>query len=546
MKSSFRAALGGAVGLSLVLGASGLGLAHGHTRAAAGSSTLNLAVQTDIPSFDPAVGVDTESVEFVDAIYSQLVTYSPTGQTIEPDLATSWAWSDHNTVLTMHLRKAEFSNGNPVTAQDVKWTVEFMLNPKATASLPIYAGLVGAAAYAKHPTGNFAGVTVLGTNVVQFHFGQPEPYFLAALTSGSGSILDPSVVGPDNFSAGKISGHPVGSGPYMIQTYTPGQQLILVKNPHYYMPGLPKTDTIDVKIGLSPSSQLLLFQQHKLDVIGGGLSDSLQIDSSAFLQQYSNPTLHKDYLTNVALETYYFYLNTQMKPFNNPLVRKAVFDAIDRSQLQRILNGRAVPANQVIPPGMFGHDANLPTLKTNLAAARALLAKAGYPGGKGLTFTFVGFNDPTSIKIEQAIQAQLAQIGIKATVKPEALGPLVQGVLTKNTDQAGYALWQDDYADPEDFMWNMFYSQNPGGWDISFYSNAKLDAAITAGDTTVNQAARLLDYNKAQKLGLASYAWIPLYYGVTDILKQPNVEPANKLYYLHPVLQLQLQYLYKN
>jgi ABC-type transport system substrate-binding protein len=173
------------------------------------------------------------------------------------------------------------------------------------------------------------------------------------------------------------------------------------------------------------------------------------------------------------------------------------------------------------------------------------LAKAGYPGGKGLSFTMVGFNDPTSIKVEQAIQAQLAQLGIKATVKPEALGPLIQGVLTPNTDQAGYALWQDDYADPEDFMWNMFYSKNPGGWDISFYSNPTLDALITAGDTTVNGASRLSDYNRAQALALAAHAWIPLFYGVTDILKQPDIYPTNKLYYLHPVLQLQLQYLYK-
>lgn len=539
-------ALAAALSAAVLVSASGASLAHARPERAAAPSVLNMATQTDVPSLDPAVGVDTESVEFVDAIYGQLVTYAPTGQTIVGDLASHWSWNRTGTQLTMDIRPtARFSNGDPVTAQDVLFSVEFMLNPKATASLPIYAGLVGATAYSKHPTGSFPGVTVINSHTVRFNLSQPEPYFLAALTSGSGSILDPKVVAPLDFNAAKISADPVGAGPYKLQKYVAGQDLVLVKNSYYWNRGLPKTDEINVRIGLSPTSQLLLFQQGKLDVIGGGLSDSLQIDSSSFLQQYSNPSLHKDYMSNVALETYYMYLNTQMKPFQNVDVRHAIFDAIDRSQLVRILNGRAVPANQVIPPGMFGHDPSLPALKTNLAQARSLLKAAGYPGGKGLTFTMVGFNDPTSIKIESAIQAQLQQLGIHVVVKPEALGPLIQGVLTPNTDQAGYALWQDDYADPEDFMWNMFYSKNPGGWDISFYSNPKLDALITAGDTTLSNAGRLSDYNEAQKLALASYAWIPLFYGVTDILKSPSVEPSNKLYYLHPVLQLQLQYLYK-
>ncbi|QSO51400.1 ABC transporter substrate-binding protein [Alicyclobacillus curvatus] len=507
--------------------------------------TLNVAVQSDIPSLDPAVGVDTESIQYVDSIYDQLVTFSPTSLQIVPDLAKSWAWNPNHTQITFHLRNAKFSNGDPVTAADVKFSVEFILNPKSTASLNIYRGLVGAAAYMKSPTGNLQGVKVIDSHTVQFTLSQPEPYFLSALASGTGSVMDENVVKPLSFNAAAISQHAVGSGAYMVKSWAPGKSIVLVKNPNYWRPGLPHLNEIDTQIGVSPSNQYLLFKQGKLDVIGGALTSNMQIDSNSFLSAMGDPRLKSDYLKNTGLITYFLSLNTQMKPFTNVKVRQAVADSMDIPALIKILNGRAVAANQLLPPGLVGHDNNLPPLKQNISQAKQLLQQAGYGPSNPVKFTLVTMNDPVSINVGAALQNQMAQAGIKVSLKPEAQAPYIQGLLTPNTDQASYGLWIDDYPDPQDFMFNILDGNNPGGFDTSFYNNPQVNQDITKGDTSFDNNTRTTAYENAQNIAIQEGAIVPLFYGVMDVLKQPTLQPQNPLYYVHQVLPIQFQYLWK-
>lgn len=503
--------------------------------------TLNVATQTDVPSLDPAVGVDTESIQFVDNIFAQLVTYSPTSLQIVPDLASSWSYNAAKTQLTLHLRNAKFSNGDPVTAQDVRFTFMRVLNPKTGASLANpFLDIVGATQYNAKKSSDVPGLVVLDAHTIQINLVKPEPYFLYALASGTGSIMDPKVVAqyPTDISA-----HPVGAGPYMLQSWKPGQELVLVKNPYYWKKGYPYISRIVLKIGMSPSSQFLAFQNGQLDLIGGALNDNLQIDQNSYLSALNSPSLKADLMTNTALEVYALYLNTQMAPFTNTTVRQAMMYAVDRPALVKILAGLGQPADQLLPPGMPGYDKTLAQIPYDPQKAKSMLASAGYPNG--ISFTLVTMNDPTSVNVAQAMQAEMAKAGIQMHITPEALSSYLNAILTPHTVQGSYGLWLDDYPDPQDFLYNQYDGQNKNGFDVSYWDNARVDQLIGAADTSTSLTQRLVQYQEAQKIILSQAPAVPLFYGMMDLLKSPKVHPGGLTYYLHQVLPIQFQYLWK-
>jgi oligopeptide transport system substrate-binding protein len=536
----------------LALALAGCGQSGGGAQAQGGGrpthgGTLYVATQTDVPSLDPAVGVDTESVQFVDSIFARLVTYSPTSLTIVPDLAKTWTVSPDGKTYTFHLRTARFSNGDPVTAADVKFSLERVLNPKTNASLMApFLDIVGARAYNADPAkvGHVAGLEVLGPHTIRIRLVEPEPYFLYALATGTGSILDPRAVA--RYGSQNVSQHPVGAGPFELASWKPGQELVLVRNPYYYRKGLPYLDRIVLKIGMTPSEQFLAFQNGQLDIIGGALSDNLQIDQNSYLSTLNNPSLKKDYLQNSALEVYSLYFNTRLAPFTKAAVREALTYAVDRKELVKILNGLALPANQELPPGMPGYDKSLPPIPYDPAKAKRMLAAAGYP--HGLAFELVTMNDPTSVDVAQALQAMFRKVGVTMTIRPEALSTYLNTILSPTGAQASYGLWLDDYPDPQDFLFNQFDGHNPGGFDVSYWDDPTVDRLIETADTSTDTSLRLKDYQAADRRILAAAPAIPLFYGMMNILVRPTVHapsPGTLDIYLHPVLPIQFQYLWK-
>lgn len=233
-----------------------------------------------------------------------------------------------------------------------------------------------------------------------------------------------------------------------------------------------------------------------------------------------------------------------MKPFTSTAVRQAMMYAVNRPALVKILAGVGKPANQLLPPGMAGYDNSLKAIPYNPAKAKSMLAHAGYPNG--ISFTLITMNDPTSINIAQAMQAEMAKAGIQMRITPEALSTYLNSILTPHTAQASYGLWLDDYPDPQDFLFNQYDGQNKNGFDVSYWDNAQVDALITAADTSTSQTERITQYQQAQKIILQNAPAVPLFYGVMDLMKSPNIHPSKTLYYLHQVLPIQFQYLYKN
>jgi ABC-type oligopeptide transport system substrate-binding subunit len=216
----------------------------------ASAKVLRLAELDDIPTLDPAAGYDTASWTFEQIIFDTLVRYSDAGVDLVPDLATTWEVSPDATSFTFHLRHdASFSNGRRVTSADFKYAVERVLTP-ATRSKGIeyYRKIVGAEDFVARRAPDVGGIETPDLWTIMFHLDAPDPIFIHKLAMPFAAAVPREVAERwgDDFSQ-----HVIGSGPFMLAQWLGGQRLVLVRNPHYFVAGLPRLDAIVDQIGVS-------------------------------------------------------------------------------------------------------------------------------------------------------------------------------------------------------------------------------------------------------------------------------------------------------
>jgi len=203
--------------------------------------------------------------------------------------------------------------------------------------------------------------------------------------------------------------HPDGSGAYFMSDWTLGQQIVLERNKDYYWPGEPYLDKIIFQIGQEPLVSLLRLEKGEVDVLGDG------IPPAKFNEVMSDPKWKDLIASGPQLQTVYITMNVQMKPFDDVRVRKAVNMAINKDRIIKIINGRAIAANQPLPSRIPGFDKDYKGYAYDPEKAKALLKDAGVADGFE-TELYVTNVDPNP-RIGQAIQQDLAQIGIKASIK---------------------------------------------------------------------------------------------------------------------------------
>ncbi len=185
--------------------------------------------------------------------------------------------------------------------------------------------------------------------------------------------------------------------------------MVFARNPDYFIKDRPHIDGYTVEIGQEPLVALLRLQKGEVDIAGDG------IPPAKFLEMQKSPDFKGMIVDRQQLETSYVTLNTQVAPFDNVKVRQAVNMAINKDRIVRIINGRATPATQVLPPMMAGYDKDYKGYAFDVAKAKALLAEAGLKDGFSTTL-YTSNTDPQP-RIAQAIQQDLAAIGVKVELK---------------------------------------------------------------------------------------------------------------------------------
>ncbi len=475
---------------------------------AGSGGTLRLAAAPP-ETLDPAVAQDVTSWTYLLQIYSGLVRLNDKLE-VEPDIAKSWTVSNGGRTYTFSLRdNARFQDGQPITAQDFKYSLERALDPRTRSPVAAtYLGdIVGASDRLQGKASSVSGIVVIDAHTLQITIDSPKTYFLSKLTYPTAFVVDQRNVE----SGASWYMHPNGSGPFMLKSWQPNQQIVLVRNPNYYRSG-PTLNEVDYYIG--PQSALSLYQQGKLDVAPVGVGDIARVTDP------QNP-LHDQLKTIPQLSFSYIGFNVHQKPFDDPKVRLAFAYATNKKALVNgLLRGSRTVANGVLPPGLPGHDPSFTGIPFDPAEAKRLIAESSYRSVDAL---------PPIVLSVPGGSGQVAEAF--ATMYHQTLGVTIQVVQLQNTffdDLAQHRVqmfflgWAADYPDPQDFVDLLFNGSSPS--NETGYDSPKVDDLLARAAAEPDTQRRLALYREAEKQIIDDCPVIPLYFDTEYDLVRPSVK----------------------
>ncbi|OZA07874.1 MAG: peptide ABC transporter substrate-binding protein [Rhodobacterales bacterium 17-64-5] len=497
--------------------------------AAKQGGAITVTYHDDVATLDPAIGYDWQNWSMIKSLFDGLMDYVPGTTTLRPGLAESYDVSKDGMTFTFHLRKGvKFTNGREMTADDVKYSLDRVTNPKTQSPGAGFFGSI--AGYDKMADGSatdLSGVKVVDPLTVAITLNRPDATFLQVMALNFSYIVPKEVVEAEGADFGK---KPVGTGAFKVTDWTLGQQIVFERNADYWRAGEPYLDKITFQVGQEPVVALLRLQKGEIDIPGDG------IPPAKFTEVMADPAQAALVVSQASLQTGYITMNLNMPPFDKLEVREAVNMAINKDRITQIINGRAKPTGQVLPPGMPGYDPNFKGFAYDPDAAKALLTKAGFPDGFE-TQLFVYNTDPNP-RIAQAIQQDLAKIGIKASLQSLAQANVIQAggePASAPMIWSGGMAWAADFPDPSDFFGPILScaSGGPGGWNWAHYCNKDLDAAAQAADamTAPDQSeARMKAWSDIMGKVMADAPWVPVFNESRYTMHSPRLGGAADLY----------------
>ncbi|WP_161880723.1 ABC transporter substrate-binding protein [Deinococcus alpinitundrae] len=405
---------------------SGLLLIGGAAAQSASAQAITFGLSGEPISLDPCVTSDGNGAYVQTQIYNGLIKFKPGTVELQPDLALRWTTSDDGLTWTFYLRQnVKFQDGTPLNAEAVRFNFMRWWDPKSGYSggkdFQGWSDNVGG--YKGAPGSIVKDVRVKNAYAVEIVLNNPYPA-LGALLADSGlfGIASPTAIKKNPAQYGTPAGLAVGTGPFMLTKWTSGVNVQLAKNPNYFNAGLPKSDNLTFRFIKEPSSRLNELLAGGVDIAGDLLPDQLQsLRANAKLKPLLRPALNLGYLG----------LNTSYKPLSDVRVRQAIATALNKKAIvDAFWNGLGLTDAHLIPPPLSkSYSKNVTDYKYDPAAAKKLLAAAGYPNGFTLDLWYMPVSRPyypTPKPIAEAMAADLTAIGIKVNLKTEDWGAYLQ------------------------------------------------------------------------------------------------------------------------
>lgn len=501
------------------------------------SDTLVFAGSADPALLDPALISDGESLRATDQIFNSLVGFKLGGTQIVPELATKWTFSKNHKIWTFTLRQGvKFSDGTPFNAAAVCYNFTRWYHfpaPLQNAALSYYwqtvfGGFANPAPGSPGPSSSlYYGCKAHGQYSVSILLTRPSTSFLAAIGLPNFGIASPTALQKYQADAGTVDAtgvfhptgtfatqNPVGTGPYMLQSWTVGSKLVLVRNPNYWGPKAKLARIIIVPIG-DPAARLQALQS-------GEVQGYDNVDPNNFAQITGNYTLYKRPPFSVG----YIGINQSIPPMNKLAVRQALAYAIDKGPVVKAFyGGVGSPANQFLPPALFGSaPKGVPTYNYNPAKAKQLLQSAGltlpvtvdfwYPTNVSRPYM------PTPQNNFEAFASQMAKAGFNVVPHSAPWRPDYRAGVQAGKDQLFLFGWIADFGDPADFLNVHFGAHTPQfGFD-----NPSLFALLAKADAEPNYEKRVALYQQASIQVMKFLPVIPYVWAGSGIAFDKNVK----------------------
>ncbi|SUZ71362.1 uncharacterized protein METZ01_LOCUS24216 [marine metagenome] len=492
-----------------------------------------LRLGADPPTLDPHLTTDVNSAVYAVEIFGGLMTIDK-NLAIVGDLAESWDVSADGKTTTFRLHpNAKFHNGRSVTANDVKWSLERAADPLTEAfNASVFLGdIVGVQQKLAGSSNAISGVQVINDSTLTITTDAPKPYFLSKLTYPVSFVLD-----QQNVESGRDwIFEPIGTGPFRLEEYRPGEVLRLAKFNDYHL-GPAMIDEVEFLI--SGGNSMLMYENDELHITGIplGLLEGVLDPSNALSREVvpAPPQFDVDY----------FGFNTTEPPFDDVKVRQAFNYAIDRASLaSTLLEDLVVPAAGILPPGFPGYNPDLQGYKYNPDKARQLIQDSKYGGLDELpriTLTLPGsFGAAVSPSIEAMLAMWEANLGVRIELLQTEWAIFLQDLHRQRFQMFGGLGWIADYPDPENFLDVLFHSQSSN--NQSEYTNFKLDLLLERARVELDETARFELYHQAEEIIVADAPWVPLWHSNGgSVLIKPNVND----YFLFPLVIPKYRYVY--
>ncbi|MGK3993982.1 ABC transporter substrate-binding protein [Sorangium sp. So ce1024] len=471
--------------------------------------TLRLATTGHLRTLDPAIAYDEVSTAVAELVFARLVTWDKDGR-LTPDLARDVAVERGGRTYVFTLREGvRFHDGAELRAADVKRSIERTLHPRTpSAGASQYDMIEGFAAYREGAAPHLAGVRVLGDRAVAIDLSAPDATFLARMTlafmapvcPSSGAVVDAASPPP-----------PCGAGPFRVARWDQDTGVRLERHEGYFRPGRPYLDAIAWQTGVRTSTQRYRFEEGELDY----LRDLTGTDAATYR---ADPAWKATSRWVTRSRTNAVFLNTELAPFDQLAVRRAVAFALDPSVLAKVRPDLVV-LDRVLPPSIPGPPRDEPMRRHDLSRALAQMAAAGYAydpatgkGGYPGVVEYIAVPDTFEQAVGEIFQQQLAKVGLRVRLRLVSWATYLAEASRRRTVPMGWVGWQADFPDPASFFEPTLSSRairDEGSQNFAFFNDEELDRTLDAAHTEQDGARRLALYAHAERIVRDRAPWVP-------------------------------------
>jgi ABC-type oligopeptide transport system substrate-binding subunit len=504
------------------------------TAALAADQSISFPVDTDIGTLDPAQVNSAEDYSIVANLFNGLLRFTNDSKMV-PDLATAMPdISSDGLTYTFKLRPdATFSNGDPVTAQDVvfSWDRAARLQGPYASELAAVAGYSDVAQQGSTVT-HLSGLSAPDAQTVVVTLSHPAGYFLTQVASYplAMAILDQKVVEADDTNWWTDPATAIGSGPYMLSARTPKQSIDFVANPNYWGDPKPTVTKVHIDVLSDLGAGIAKYEQNGYDLVGyAGMN--LNFPSADIIRISTAPDSNELHVQPIPV-TLWVGLNFEMGPFVGMTgagkdLRRAFAYAIDQSQLVDIACAGGLlctGANGgLLTKGLQGYlgDNADPLATFDPAQAKSLFQSADPDGSKTAGLVYTTSTGDLNDALAQNLQAQWeANLGVHVDIQEMDSTQFVQRRV-KHEFTMLRAGWFADYDHPQDWFDNLFVTGAGNG--VDGYSNPQLDALVKQADAMqLDQALPL--YQQASQMMIDDARYIPMIYQNGALLAKPYLQ----------------------
>lgn len=465
--------------------------------------TVTYGRYADSLLLDPVYNEANVDIWVLSNIYDTLILPSADGKGLEPGLATQWSVSSDGLAVSLTLRDGiTFSDGSPITPEDVRWSIERAAAPDNGE----WSFLLGA----------IEKVEITGDRSVVLRLKHTDPAILSALTVFNAGIMPEKLYqnepgASDGDKAKSFAQHPVGSGPFILKSWDHGSKMELVRNPYYWAKGedgkpLPYLDGVTFEIVPDDATRILKLKSGELDG-----AEFIPYTRAAELK--TTPGIDMEMFPSTRVENVTLNVRPQLAGKANPLanlkVRQALNYAINKpAVIQIVTHGVGTQMTSFMSTATPLHAGDKPLYPYDLAKAKSLMQEAGFPKGfEANLLTLAGNQD--EISVATTLQQMWAALGIKLNIVQVDNASRAQQY-RDGTFQMRLSLWTDDIADPNEITSYYAYEPNIGSLHTS-WKNDEVNSLFEASQKELDKAKRAAQYLRIQEIYNTTGPTIPLY-----------------------------------